>query len=77
MKTYKHLVFDIDGTIIDSADINMISLQEAVKELRGETMPLEDLYFSFGIPGIRAMEILGFPDPAEALRVWLRHYAAC
>ena len=40
MKTYKHLVFDIDGTIIDSADINMISLQEAVKELRGETMPL-------------------------------------
>lgn len=77
MKTYKHLVFDIDGTIIDSAKINMLSLQETVKELRGDVMPLEDLYFSFGIPGVRAMEILGFPNPAEALKVWIRNYGAC
>ena len=77
MKTYKHLVFDIDGTIIDSAKINMLSLQETVKELRGDVMPLEDLHFSFGIPGVRAMEILGFPEPAEALKVWLRNYGAC
>ena len=70
MKTYTHLVFDIDGTIIDSARINMLSLQETVRELRGEVMPLEDLYFSFGIPGIRAMEILGFSQPAEAAHQW-------
>ena len=76
MKTYTHLVFDIDGTIIDSARINMLSLQETVRELRGEVMPLEDLYFSFGIPGIRAMEILGFSQPAEALKVWIRNYTA-
>ena len=77
MKKYTHLVFDIDGTIIDSAKINMLSLQETVEELRGEVIPLEDLYFSFGIPGIRAMEILGFPEPAEALRTWIRNYTAC
>lgn len=76
MKTYKHLVFDIDGTIIDSAKINMLSLQETVKELRGDVMPLEELHFSFGIPGVRAMEILGFPEPAEALKVWIRNYGA-
>ena len=75
MKTYKHLVFDIDGTIIDSAKINMLSLQETVRELRGEVMPLEELYFSFGIPGIRAMEILGFPEPAEALQAWIKNYS--
>ena len=28
-------------------------------------MPLEDLYFSFGIPGVRAMEILGFSGAGE------------
>ena len=76
MKTYKHLVFDIDGTIIDSAKINMLSLQETVRELRGEVMPLEELYFSFGIPGIRAMEILGFSKPAEALQAWIKKYSA-
>ena len=77
MKTYRHLVFDIDGTIIDSATINMLSLQETVKELRGDVMPLEDLYFSFGIPGVRAMEILGFPEPEKAVQVWIRNYSAC
>ena len=77
MKTYKHLVFDIDGTIIDSAKINMLSLQETVKELRGDVMPLEELYFSFGIPGVRAMEILGFPEPEKAVQVWIRNYSAC
>ena len=77
MKTYKHLVFDIDGTIIDSAKINMLSLQETVKELRGDVMPLEDLYFSFGIPGVRAMEILGFPEPEKAVQVWIRNYSVC
>ena len=77
MKTYKHLVFDIYGTIIDSAKINMLSLQETVKELRGDVMPLEDLYFSFGIPGVRAMEILGFPEPEKAVQVWIRNYSAC
>ena len=77
MKTYKHLVFDIDGTIIDSAKINMLSLKETVKELRGDVMPLEDLYFSFGIPGVRAMEILGFPEPEKAVQVWIRNYSAC
>lgn len=77
MKTYQHLVFDIDGTIIDSAQVNMLSLQETVKELRGEVMPLEKLYFSFGIPGIRAMEILDFPEPEKALKAWIRNYTAC
>ena len=77
MKTYRHLVFDIDGTIIDSAKINMLSLQETVKELRGDVMPLEDLYFSFGIPGVCAMEILGFPEPEKAVQVWIQNYSAC
>ena len=40
-------------------------------------MPLEDLYFSFGIPGVRAMEILGFPEPEKAVQVWIRNYSAC
>ncbi|HIT66563.1 MAG TPA: HAD family hydrolase [Candidatus Merdisoma merdipullorum] len=76
MKTYRHLVFDIDGTIIDSANINMLSLQETIRELRGEVMPLEELYFSFGIPGIRTMEILGIPEPQKALKLWIQNYTA-
>ena len=77
MKQYKHLVFDIDGTILDTADVNMVSLQRALLELRGEKKELEDLAFSFGIPGTSTMAILGFPDPQAALNVWIRHYVEC
>ncbi len=77
MKQYKHLVFDIDGTILDTADVNMLSLQRALVELRGERKELEELTFSFGIPGTSTMAILGFPDPQAALNVWIRHYVDC
>lgn len=77
MKKYKHLVFDIDGTILNTADVNNVSLQRALKELRGETIPLQDLYFSFGIPGLRTMEILEFEDSKAAFDVWNRHYEDC
>ncbi|MBC5660191.1 HAD family hydrolase [Anaerosacchariphilus sp. NSJ-68] len=74
MKKYTHLVFDIDGTLIDSAPVNMQSLQETLKDLRGEVIPLEDLVFSFGIPGVATMEKLGFSDPMAATQEWIRHY---
>ena len=77
MKKYRHLVFDIDGTLLDTARINMESLQRALMELRGEKRPLEELTFSFGIPGTSTMEILGFADPRAALDIWIRHYVEC
>lgn len=77
MKTYKHLVFDIDGTLIDTAKIHFTSLERALKILWGEGKEIPDLKFSFGIPGIRTMEILEFPDPVEAHKVWERTYIEC
>lgn len=77
MKKYKHLVFDIDGTLLDTVKIHSVSLQRAVEEVRGVKIPLEDLSFSFGIPGIRALEILGFEHPEEDIKVWIRHYDIC
>lgn len=77
MKTYTHLVFDIDGTLIDTAKIHFTSLERALKNLLGEEAKLPDLRFSFGIPGVRTMEILEFPNPVEAHREWERKYIEC
>lgn len=74
MKKYKHLVFDIDGTLLDTARINMESLQKTLKDLRGEEIPVEKLTFSFGIPGVSTMEKLGFSDPVAATDEWFRRY---
>lgn len=77
MKAYKHLVFDIDGTLIDTAKIHFTSLERALRILWGEGKEIPDLKFSFGISGVRTMEILEFPDPVEAHKVWDRTYIEC
>lgn len=75
MAQYRHIVFDIDGTLIDTKHAVMHGLQDAVREITGRTTPIEELLFSFGIPGEEAMRILGMADPAAALAVWNRHIA--
>ncbi len=74
MKTYKHLVFDVDGTLINTERIHFASLKGVLKKIWGEDAILPDLRFSFGIPGIRTMEILELPDPEAACREWERTY---
>lgn len=76
MKTYSHLVFDIDGTLLDTIGIHMISLEKILKKYWGEDMVLPDLRFSFGIPGGTTMEILGLPDPEKAHKEWEEAYLA-
>ena len=71
MKTYKHLVFDVDGTLINTVEIHMTSLKRTLRRLWGEETPLPDLKFSFGIPGLRTMELLKFPDAEAAYKVWV------
>lgn len=77
MKAYSHLVFDIDGTLIDTVKIHMISLERTLKKYWGADAKLPDLRFSFGIPGTATMETLKFADPAEAHREWEKEYLAC
>ena len=76
MKKYKHLVFDIDGTLLDTLDIHFVSLKRALKELRGVEMSTEELSFSFGIPGTQTMKTLGVEDTQKAMEVWLKYYEA-
>ena len=67
---YSHIVFDVDGTLIDTFYSNMQSLQDTLKDLTGEVHPLEELGRFFGIPGMETAVQLGLDDPAAALRQW-------
>ena len=48
---YKHIVFDIDGTLIDTEYAVLHSLQETIKELSGRKIPCSELRFALGITG--------------------------
>ena len=68
MPRYAHVVFDVDGTLVDSRMSALASLQQVVGEYTGTVPPLEDLYFSTGIPGENALRQLGITDPAALVR---------
>ncbi|MDO4271224.1 MAG: HAD family hydrolase [Eubacteriales bacterium] len=58
-------VFDIDGTLIDTAAVDQQAFHQALRE-NGYAFTPEQLRFSFGMPGREALRILGV-DQIEAV----------
>ena len=67
---YKAVIWDIDGTILDSEERSLLSLQRGIKKVTGRDYSLEDLRFSLGIPGNVTMDILGIEKSAETRKAW-------
>lgn len=67
---YKHIVFDIDGTLIDTEYAVLHSLQETVKALSGREVPCSKLIFALGITGIDALKKLDMKNISYAIELW-------
>lgn len=67
---YKHIVFDIDGTLLDTVDSLLNSLQETIFQLQRRTLDIEELRFALGIPGEIILEQLDVKDSKEANLLW-------
>lgn len=67
---YKQIVFDIDGTLIDTEYAVLHSLQETLKTLCGEKVPLEKLTFALGITGVDALKKFSIENISFALDLW-------
>ena len=66
----KYFIFDVDGTLIDSAPVDQVCLQQTMREF-GREYTLEELRFSFGLPGRQTLAVLGIP-PEQADAVMAR-----
>ena len=69
MAGFKHVIFDVDGTLADTDNISQHALQDLLFEWTGEEEDLKDLAFTRGIPGDEALAQLGILDEG-ALERW-------
>lgn len=71
---YKCLIFDIDGTIIDTERAVIGSLQKLLKLETGIDYPANELSFVLGIPGAVALKQFNIADTEKAGQKWNEYF---
>ncbi|MCX7708310.1 MAG: HAD family hydrolase [Clostridia bacterium] len=67
---YQCAIFDVDGTLIDTEQAVIGSLQRVLKEELSKDFPADELSFVLGIPGAAALSQLGIKNVEDANRKW-------
>ena len=73
MKTYQGVLYDIDGTLLNTINMNMYPLIRIIKEELGEDWALKDVIKFMAYPGMKTMEELGIPNPQQVYQRWVRY----
>ncbi|MGN2336733.1 HAD family hydrolase [Clostridium cagae] len=71
---YSHVIFDIDGTLIDTEKAVLRSLQKTILEVKGIKKDLDELKFALGIPGKDALIKLGIEDLEKVECIWTEFF---
>jgi len=67
---YTTIIFDLDGTLIDSDYHNMSSLQFAVNSLEGTNYTLDEMKKMSGMPAPAIMQALNIQHVDEVMEEW-------
>ena len=71
---YKTMIFDIDGTLTDSASAILYALRQAVLKITGKDYDEKELLFALGVPSHLAMKKLTGDRWREAMEVGQNYY---
>lgn len=71
---YKHILFDVDGTLVDNESAVINTWQQTIEELLGKHFEKNELDFVLGIPGVTTMQKLGIENPDKAFELWNRNF---
>lgn len=70
---YHALIYDLDGTVLNSFDMNIYPLMKIVEEELGVKMTYEELTPYTSIPGPKSLKILGIKNVAKVYERWVKY----
>lgn len=73
MKGYKGVFYDLDGTVLNTLDMNMYPLMKIIEEETGEAWRFDQVIKFASYPGMAVMEELGFEDKERVYARWVRY----
>lgn len=73
MSKYKCIIFDLDGTVLNTERMNFLPLQRLVKEELEIDIDYEDLLKYKAYAGKKTLEELGFKDIENSYSKWVKY----
>lgn len=73
MKKYKGIIFDLDGTMLDTEEMNIVPLQRLIKEELNKDISYKDLLKYRAYAGKKTLELLGFNDIEKSYSKWVKY----
>lgn len=70
---YKGILFDIDGTLLDTFPMNFYPLIRIIKEELNIDYTYEEVLKYAPLPGMKTMELLGIKDKDTTYARWVRY----
>ncbi len=68
------VLFDVDGTVIDTTEAIINSLRKVLMKYTGVKHSDEELYVSMGITGKMTMDMFGVRESDEAIELWDKYF---
>ena len=73
MKKYKAIIYDIDGTILDTLEMNIVPLMKIIEEETGKKVAYEELLKHAGAPGLKTMADLKIKNIEKTYARWVKY----
>lgn len=71
---YKSIIFDVDGTLVDSYELYLNCLKKSLKKYKGLDLEIEDLSFTFGMTNEMVLEHFGIEKEKEFMMFLQEEY---